>query len=371
MIRYIQVENFKSLKKVSFSTDKLNLLFGMNGMGKSSIIQSLLLLRQSYWSRLPKGLHALNINGSLTSLGTFSDILCQNADKETVRFVLAFDAGNRIDVSYSQQGISFPSSVVKIDEISNAAVSFSDSEPLFGKGFCYLAAGHIEPQSEYSAVGWDIDGVNSMGRNGEYVVPYLAVKGDEFTVPKELCDPRAKTDKLLDQVSAWMSLISPGVRIGASYLPYEERAKLDISYEGKRMQSTPFLPVNVGFGVPYVLPLIVALLTADQDGLLIIENPESHLHPKGQEGLAKLMAKVAARGTQIICESHSDHIINGIRVAVKRQILSSEELSVLYFDHDDDQLSHVTEIEIDSKGNLSEYPSGLLDEWGILMSSLL
>ncbi len=137
------------------------------------------------------------------------------------------------------------------------------------------------------------------------------------------------------------------------------------------MASNTFLPVNVGFGIPYVLPLVVALLTAEKDGLLLIENPESHLHPKGQTAIAELISRVAARGTQIICESHSDHIINGVRVAVKNRVLENKDVSVVYFDKDDDQITRTTEISVDQKGNLSDYPAGLLDEWGILMSALI
>ena len=168
-----------------------------------------------------------------------------------------------------------------------------------------------------------------------------------------------------------MSIISPGVKIGARYLPKEERARLDISYSGQRLESAPFLPVNVGFGIPYVLPLIIALLTAKKDSLLIVENPESHLHPRGQSNISLLIARVANYGAQVICESHSDHIINGIRVAVKENIVPHEELSVVYFTKNSDQLTETVEIAVDKNGNLSDYPEGLLDEWGIQMSMLL
>ena len=115
----------------------------------------------------------------------------------------------------------------------------------------------------------------------------------------------------------------------------------------------------------------MALLTADENGLLLIENPESHLHPKGQKMIADLMARVSSTGTQVICESHSDHIINGLRVAVKENRFPYEELSIIYFSKDKDQLTTTTEISADKNGILSEYPAGLLDEWGILMSALI
>lgn len=75
MIRYVQIENFKSLKKFSMPLENLNLLFGMNGMGKSSVIQSFLLLRQSFWENHQSNLDYLYTNGELTRLGTAKDVL--------------------------------------------------------------------------------------------------------------------------------------------------------------------------------------------------------------------------------------------------------------------------------------------------------
>ena len=203
------------------------------------------------------------------------------------------------------------------------------------------------------------------------MVPYLAFEGDQFKVPDELCLNEGRTNRLYDQVSAWMSKISPGIKIHATNEPLDNKAKLDISYIGQRLKSAPFKPVNVGFGIPHVLPLVVLLLTANENGLILIENPESHLHPMGQTAIADLITAVANRGTQIICESHSDHIINGIRVAIKNQRLPCKDLSIVFFEKDENQLTKTTEIAIDQNGNLSEYPIGLLDEWGNLMAELL
>ena len=131
------------------------------------------------------------------------------------------------------------------------------------------------------------------------------------------------------------------------------------------------MPVNVGFGILYVLPLIVELLISGEDSLLLIENPESHLHPKGQTMIARLISLAANHGCQIICESHSDHIINGVRVAIKNGQISNEKVGVSFFSKNKDQETKVDNIYVDEKGNLSDYPAGLLDEWGILMMELI
>lgn len=371
MIRYIQIENFKSLKKIAIPVEKLNLFFGMNGMGKSSVIQALLLLRQSYWAGHTRGLYGLYINGELIKLGNSSDILCQSAENEEVRFLIQFGKEQTVDASYPYFGNPLPTGVLKIKDLTNSKVPFANEEPLFSDGFCYLGAEHIGPMNAYSASQWDREGINPLGVHGEYAVPFLALEGNKYQVPDSLCLASGKTNRLFDQVSAWISELSPGVRISARYMPFEEQAKLDISYAGQILESAPFSPINVGFGIPYVLPLVVALLTSDEAGLLLLENPESHLHPRGQSKMADLIARVAARGTQVFCESHSDHIINGIRIAVKKRKLLSEDLSVVYFDKDEEQVTHTVEIAIDENGSLSDYPEGLLDEWGIQMSALL
>ena len=354
MIKYIQIENFKSLRKVGLPLENLNLFFGRNGMGKSSVIQTLLLLRQSYWENRKKDMDTLYTNGELIRLGTGKDVFCQNTDEDFMRFYLRYSD----DIDNDQ--------LARIDMTDD-----SYDEALFSNEFVYLGAEHLGPRKQYSTENWKREGAAKYGNLGEYIVPFLAAEGESFKVPAELCIENGKTNKLIDQVSAWMTEISPGIKLSAEFISTIEKAKLSIRYSGDRLDSEPFSPVNVGFGIPYVLPLIVELLTAAANGLVLIENPESHLHPKGQTIIAKLIAMVAARGTQVICESHSDHIINGIRVAVKKHLIDNNKLTVSYFDKEKDQNTIVENIMVDANGNLDNYPDGLLDEWGILMSELL
>jgi predicted ATPase len=87
-----------------------------------------------------------------------------------------------------------------------------------------------------------------------------------------------------------------------------------------------------------------------------------------------LIAKVAMNDVQIIIETHSDHIINGIRVAIKEQQLNKDKVVLFYFEKiitNNEQYSKVTKIELDKNGTLSEYPENLLDEWSNQMSKLI
>lgn len=227
MIKYVQIENFKSLKKFSMSLENLNLLFGMNGMGKSSVIQSLLLLRQSFWENNQSNLDYLYTNGELTRLGTAKDVLCQNAEDERIRFYVQYSENLSYDFQY-EAGDS------KSDQLKRCQSEGSEiyGTSLFTDDFLYLGAEHLGPRKQYSTENWKKDGVNKLGVFGEFVVPFLAMEGETVRVPERMCLNTGKTNRLIDQVSAWMSKISPGIKLSAELLPLIEKAKLNISYSG-------------------------------------------------------------------------------------------------------------------------------------------
>ncbi|NOX48765.1 MAG: DUF3696 domain-containing protein, partial [Chlorobi bacterium] len=110
------------------------------------------------------------------------------------------------------------------------------------------------------------------------------------------------------------------------------------------------------------------------DKIIILENPESHIHPRGQAELGKLMALSAANGAQLFIETHSDHIINGIRVAVKEGNIKKEDINISYFDKvttANEQFTRITDISIDDNGELSDYPKDFMDEWNNQLLKLL
>jgi predicted ATPase len=82
---------------------------------------------------------------------------------------------------------------------------------------------------------------------------------------------------------------------------------------------------------------VVACLAASPGSLLLLENPEAHLHPRGQTAMAELIARTAAAGAQVIVETHSDHVLNGVRLAVKRRVLTGAQTVVHYVDREPPQ----------------------------------
>lgn len=118
--------------------------------------------------------------------------------------------------------------------------------------------------------------------------------------------------------------------------------------------------MDVGFGAATVLPVLIAAFSS-QGGPLGLEQPEIHLHPKGQLELGALLCEASAE-RQLIVETHSEHVVNAARLAVAQRRLHPEDVSILYVDRDKTG-SHVTPIGLDSQGAFtSEWPAGFFEE---------
>jgi predicted ATPase len=385
MIKSIELKNFKSIKAKYFPLRNLNVLLGLNGQGKSSFIQSLLILRQSADS-LKRGV--LQLNGNEFSIGTTKDALYQYSGKnESLSIALAFDDKEPylMNFDYTIGSDVFNQTNKETDIYGEGKDKLDSKQPLFANNFQYLNANRIEPQSIHKKSYTSVVTLNNIGSLGQYTVDYLETKGDE-DIEFDNCihhktissrnnqGVELKDKRLKNQVNLWMSEISPDVNIRTTSVS-SDIVKLEYEFEqptyGKTMV---FKPENVGFGISYSLHVVVALLKAKSGDLLIIENPESHIHPKGQAQLGNLIALVAQNDVQVIIETHSDHILNGIRVAVKENPVLKDRTGFFYFEKlvtDLEQYSQITNIEVDKNGELSEYPANLLAEWSNQLLKLL
>ena len=370
MIKKIRIKNFKSLKDVDLSLSNLNVLTGLNGSGKSSLIQTLLLLRQSLKS-VDKDIAGLILqDGELISLGSGKDVFYQYAGKdEMIEFeILANDTILKWCFKYT------PNS--DILSVTNKKHSTNLSTVnLFNENFQYLNAEHISPQVSYKKSESQVIKNKNIGIKGEYVAHYLSEYGlSEKIQNSDLLHPKANTNCLIHQVDAWISEISPGAKLIAEDVKGLDVVRLAIKFETKDGFTNEIKPINTGFGISYVLPVVVAILKARKNNILIIENPESHLHPKAQSTIGQMMAYAAQTGVLLFVETHSDHVLNGIRVAVKKGKLSKENLMIFYFDrilNCSEQYSNIEEIRIDKNGELSSYPKGFLDEWNEQLMKLI
>jgi len=180
--------------------------------------------------------------------------------------------------------------------------------------------------------------------------------------------------KVYDQISLWISeIIYPGTKVS---IEGSDASKVDIKYSFKDQPLKTFNPMNIGFGFSYALPVIVAVLTAKPGSLLIVENPEAHLHPSAQSKMGYFLGVIANAGIKLIVETHSDHIINGIQIAVAKKVINNKKVTINYFFKEDkteeelqeDKVSgvkqqpNVNPIRIKEKGELTDWPKGFFDQ---------
>jgi predicted ATPase len=157
-----------------------------------------------------------------------------------------------------------------------------------------------------------------------------------------------------------MARFFPGTSLTVQPVPQANMVTLGLTNTGE----TGFhRPVNVGFGLTQVLPIIVAALASSSGDLLLIENPEVHLHPAGQALMGEFLAEVSHAGVQVLVESHSDHVLNGIRRAVKKQALPADQVSLHFFKPRGSNVEQVTSPVIGPDGNIDHWPEGFFDQF--------
>lgn len=399
MITRLNIENFKSLQHVDVSLKPLSLFTGLNGMGKSSFIQVLLLLQQTYSQQLSR--QRLMLNGPLVNLGTGQDVLSEGAESETISirlwaeglqepFIWQLDSQNDSDVLrvkrfslpseitdlYKGKSLSYPVSSLK-DSITEVSYAASRLPFLKGDKTQYLSAERVSPLTAYPTSSHEVS-QRHLGKHGEYTAHFLAEHGNEQVQFLNVLFPDAAGQEtpntLLQQVSAWLTEISPGLRLEATLNREFGLVRVGYAYQTAVGYTRPFRPGNVGFGLSYALPVLTAILSARENNLLIIENPESHIHPRGQSKLGELLALAAQNNVQLLVETHSDHVLNGVRVAVKKYQLDPERIGLYFFERADEKLGHQTHIvqpKLDKDGRIDVWPRNFFDEWENNLMELL
>lgn len=355
MIRKILVSNFKCFDELSVECGSLNLFTGINGMGKSTLLQALLLMRQTYEKKTTLEKTKLKLNGHYISLGVMKDIMNWYSESETIQIKI-YEDEHSLEVEYDENG-------KQISNIKDANIN--NIKFLSGK-FEYISAERLGPRRYYDALQNDYNDKEEIGIRGENTALCLVKKGSDEKIYQNMKHETEKSERLDQQVNAWMTEISPGISVNA--IPYLDVNLVGIRYGvNNSFGEEETQAVNMGFGVTYVLPVIVALLQAKKGDILVIENPEAHLHPKGQRRIGELIALAAENGVQIFMETHSDHILNGIRLCVKNKKVSADNVKINYFYQYFDSnkmLRHgKTSPEIMEDGELSNWPDGFFDEW--------
>lgn len=371
MLKQLTLRNFKCFAKASLRLAPLTLLTGVNGTGKSSVIQSLLLLRQSYDHGLMRG-NGLLLDGELLRSGRGVDVLYENADEDFVEigFTIPKDIVANWRFSYNRG-----EDVMRLESGPNwSQISAAN---IFGSDFCYLQAERIGPRSSFDTSEHLVHLRRQLGSDGRFASDYLMKFGSESMEDSvELWHPattKGASTTLREQVELWMREIAPGIRISCVAQESTDTVSLKYAFSRAAEVSRAYRATNVGFGITFVLPIVVALLSSKLDGLILIENPEAHLHPRGQSKIAELICRAASSGSQVIVESHSDHVLNAVRLAVRNKLLKSSDVAIHYFAHGGPDSAHtsVETLALDEDGRLKQWPQGFFDESDRALEALI
>ena len=375
MLTRIDLRRFKCFETLKLPLRPLTLLSGQNASGKSTVMQALVLLHQTMreheWSS------RLMLNGAAVRLGTAIDVIDQVhgrrgfgitlLDGESSRFLWEFE-GERDEMSMAVRqargetdaGDSWD--VTGSEPLHYLLPARSDDHSLTGRlrGLTYLTAERLGPREHYMFDDPQLTPV--VGPRGEYTVSVLHSGGDDRVLDELVIESAPPTR--LRQVEARMARFFPGCELVTEPVPRANAATLGIRIS----RGTDFhRPVHTGFGLTQVLPIVVAALSADRDDLLLIENPEVHMHPAGQAAMGEFLAEVAAAGVQVMIETHSDHVLNGIRRAVRDRKLPGGDVALYFFrprreDGAEDEPQVLTPA-MDADGDIDSWPDGFFDQF--------
>ncbi len=377
MLDRVHLKNFKASRDVDVRMASLTVLAGLNSSGKSTLLQAICALRQSYDFNGRTG--GPSLSGDLVQLGKYVDLLSEGSLEDTV------------SVTVVESGTTYGWAIEGPPKVTR--LRFAEEPPslpsfVTSSDFQFLEADRIVPQTLYPQGPQRARDTGFLGPRGEFTADFLSTAAlRQVKVPIVRTFPRtglglnealllkvAPTDSILDQVSGWIQQLSPGARLKAEAIAGTDEVSLQFRYDGRKEESSSnfYRPTNVGFGLTYSLPIIVACLAAPRGALLLLENPEAHLHPQGQAALGDLIARCASDGVQILVETHSDHLLNGVRLAVKETLISLEEVVLHFFTREvETGDAFVQSPAILKNGRLSNWPEGFFDQWDKDVDALL
>ncbi len=350
MLEKIKLRNFKSFSDFQIPLANLTLLSGLNNSGKSSLIQAVRMVNQ--WMKTG--------DPTLPEHGSMEEMKHINASRKEPIDIILEKTGEPIHLSINFAGKGTP--------VVDQSTDLSLQMPLI----CYLSAERWGPRVNLPVYNY-MGNLFHVGDYGEHVIDFLARHELDLIHPK-LKHEGAEGQTLEWNVRAWLTEVAPGI---------DFKHAMDQKRDSSYAVINGFRPPNTGFGLSYTLPIIVLLLgmTAewkneeeeqikkDRGVLMLLENPEAHLHPKGQTAIGHLIAAAASTGVQIIVETHSEHVMDGIRMAVRDGILSNDKTVFHFFKVQrvikDEIGRYETVVEtphLDGNGKLDFWPEGFFDQ---------
>ena len=370
MISALTLRDFKCFKALDLPCARLTVLTGYNAAGKSTALHALLLMAQALRSRPISGRIALN--GDLVSLGSAGDVIRHGAESHAIRlgarggseqieWTFGYDRGLSARGFMSLQNVEYCNSlgsessgsrVVPGPESSGSDLVRALEESIFvGPGRATQSSSYPVPRTSWHERG-------DVGTNGEYAAYwYLECADDEVD---SLRRHRRNRDvrTVRSQVEDWMDEFFPGARVSANRLTTDAPVHLTFRLHGG---GSWVPPANVGYGLGYAFPMLVAMLTAEPDCVVVIDSAEAHLHPRAQSAVGRFLGQMAGAGLQLFVETHSDHLLNGMRLAVRDGLLRPTDVALHFFGVGA-SLGQITSLDIDNNGAVSDWPEGFFDQ---------
>jgi predicted ATPase len=379
MISEVSLETFKCFEKLHLPLAPLTVLTGFNGGGKSTVLQSLLLVHQSL-AEAPTASRML-LSGPVVLLGTLRDVVDKvngsrrfgigvRTDQASVYWTLESQSSDRDELSVPVQTVTWtgtgsegggnrqrgPAEMVPFlpEQVQGESVQ---SLVRTIRRLRYVPADRIGPAEVFPLE--DIDAHDTLGRRAERSIGTLYWYGLS-EVSNGIRQSNEARPTLMHQVEAWLNTLFPGVMLdvqrvrGANLVTLGIRTSTDTDFHR---------PQHVGFGITHVLPVLVACLASAEGDLVLIENPEAHLHPRAQAELGRFLARVGAAGRQVVVETHSDHILNGARRAVQEGIAQASDVVLHFFRPRRDVASaQIVSLRVDQTGAIDHWPEGFFDQ---------
>ena len=320
-------------------------------------------MRENEWST------RIFLNGKGVSLGTATDVIDQvNGRDGFIIGLIDEDGSCHWSFRGDRRDMSLCMSRVVIDgQATDAPVELRYLLPVDVVGrtlslakvirdLTYITAEREGPRDVYPLE--DQHALTRVGPRGENAVSVLYRRRDEPISTQLRIAGESPT--LLHQVGARLDTLFSGCAVDVQQVPNANAVTLGI----RTSPETGFLrPVHCGFGITQVLPIIVAALSIPVGNLLLIENPEVHLHPAGQAKMGQFIAEVANSGVQIIVETHSDHVLNGIRREVRAGRLAPHAVALHFFRARSPNTAQALSPTLDRSGNVDVWPEGFFDQF--------
>jgi predicted ATPase len=434
MLTRLKAKNFKSWRDLDWKLAPITGLFGTNSSGKSSLLQLLLLLKQTK-ETTDRGL-ALDFGGlnRYVNLGTFRDAvhghsegdaisweltwelpkvleiedptgkrtavlfsgreLTQKADVGILRgaprtrrlqydfdashfilkpkegsdtaFALQFESkkagfkfiraqGRKWDLPGPVKSYAFPDRAKTYFQNANFLSQFELAYEAVMDNLYYLGPLREYPKREYT---WAGSRPTDVGLRGEKVVD--AVLSATAQSEKRNLGFKTRRKHFQEIIAHWLQELNL-----IHDFQVEDIAKGSNLYKvtvRREENSPPALLTDVGFGVSQILPVLVLLYYVPDGAAVILEQPEIHLHPKVQAGLADLIVSVVkARNIQVVVESHSEHLLRRLQRRVAEELFPQANIALYFCDFANGE-SSLTRLKLDSYGRITNWPEGFFGD---------